>query len=114
MRRTQNANDVKEETRRFNYETEQKVQEALRGGVKPKKLGAGKADKYTFEDDDGTELADENEIDEGIDDLEGLVGQLNFAARGIKAELDADPDQIERIGHKVSKIECNIPLPRRT
>ena len=104
MRRRQEAEEAKDETRRLNFESDQKVRNAMQGYEKPKLLGAGKADKYTFEDDDGTEAADEDEIADGVDELSGIVGELNFHAHAFSARLDADPDRASRITQKASNI----------
>lgn len=100
-RREREDIEAKEETRLLRSEREKKIRQAMGANEKPKLLGAGKADKYTFEDDDGTEAADEAEINKGIDELSGLAGQLHFQARSLDARASADPDQAPRIGNKV-------------
>lgn len=72
---------------------------------KPKLLGGGKAAKYTFEDDDGTEAALEDEINDDIDVLADLTGQIQFHALGLQARLDADPNQAKRIADKVRRCQ---------
>ncbi|KAM7195109.1 hypothetical protein V8F20_007659 [Naviculisporaceae sp. PSN 640] len=108
IRREREDKEVAEETRRKRFEREKNYRNAMGGSEKPKLLGAGKADKYTFEDDDGTEAADEAEINDGIDQLSGLAGQLNLQARSIGAKLSADPDQPMRIAEKMSRADDKV------
>ncbi|KAM7224289.1 hypothetical protein V8F06_000070 [Rhypophila decipiens] len=108
VRRAQEDREAKEETRLAQLERDRKIQQAMGTAGKQKLLGAGKADKYTFEDDDGTEAADEEIINNDIDELGGMVGQLNFHAHAIKAQLDADPDQPMRIAEKMTKADDKV------
>ncbi|KAK4217660.1 hypothetical protein QBC37DRAFT_414323 [Rhypophila decipiens] len=108
VRRAQEDREAKEETRLAQLERNKKIQQTMGMGGKQKLLGAGKADKYTFEDDDGTEARDEEEINDGIEKMGGLVGQLNFHAHSLNAQLDADPDQPMRIAEKMTKADDKV------
>lgn len=108
VRRERERKDAKEETRRQAYERDQKIQASMGRFEEPKLLGASNREKFTFEDDDGSQDEDENEILDGIDRLSGAVGKIHHRARGIGAHLDADPKLPERIANKVSNAKTNI------
>ncbi|KAM7193527.1 hypothetical protein V8F33_007754 [Rhypophila sp. PSN 637] len=108
VRRELEEKEAKEETRLAALERDRKIRAAMGGADKPKLLGGGKASKYTFEDDDGTEAADEDEINDGIDELSGVVGALNFQARGLESRLVATADQPVRITEKMHKADNKV------
>lgn len=75
----------------------------------PTTLGAGKANRsrreeFKFEDDDGEQEANNEEIDNQIDEISRGVSALHGAARIINEELEDQIRQVGRITDKVSKL----------
>jgi hypothetical protein len=74
---------------------------------RPTTLGAGKANRsrreeFKFEDDDGEQEANNEEIDNQIDQISLGVSALHSAAMMINEEVNDQISQVERITEKVS------------
>lgn len=58
--------------------------------------------KFNLDDEEGADEL-EDQIDDGLTELEGQVKMMNMVGRAIGAEVDAQNKQIDRIMNKVFK-----------
>jgi hypothetical protein len=98
---------ARDEARAGAYQGRQRMDGMMQDLQKPTTLGAGKANRsrreeFKFEDDDGEQEANNEEIDNQIDEISRGVSALHGAARMINEELEDQIRQVGRITDKVS------------
>jgi hypothetical protein len=103
---------ARDEARQGAYNGRMRMDGMMQDLQKPTTLGAGKANRsrreeFKFEDDDGEQEANNEEIDDQIDQISRGVSALHGAARMINAELE---DQIQQVGRITDKVSICIFL----
>ncbi|KAK0655771.1 hypothetical protein B0T16DRAFT_384582 [Cercophora newfieldiana] len=98
---------ARDEARAGAYQGRMRMDGMMQDLQKPTTLGAGKANRsrreeFKFEDDDGEQEANNEEIDNQIDEISRGVSALHGAARMINEELE---DQIRQVGRITDKSE---------
>lgn len=107
MNRHRSERDQREATRREGFNSNQRMESSFRdmntAGL-PKVQQRTKKDYGKFNLEDDLEGADEleDQIDDGINELEGQVSMMNMVGRAIGKEVDSQNKQIDRIMNKVS------------
>jgi len=104
---------ARDEARRGAYQGRQRMDGVMQDLQKPTQLGASKANRsrreeFKFEDDDGEQEANNEEIDNQIDQIAAGVSMLHGAARVINEELEDQIRQVDRITEKVSAPQHGI------
>jgi len=97
---------ARDEARSGAYKGRMRMDGVMQDLQKPTTLGAGKAsrsrrEEFKFEDDDGEQEANNDEIDDQIDQISQGVSMLHGAARMINQELEDQIQQVDRITEKV-------------
>ncbi|KAK0632351.1 hypothetical protein B0T14DRAFT_560052 [Immersiella caudata] len=98
---------ARDEARTGAYKGRQRMDGMMQDLQKPTTLGAGKTNRsrreeFKFEDDDGEQEANNEEIDNQVDEISRGVSALHGAARMINEELE---DQIRQVGRITDKSE---------
>ncbi|KOS20748.1 Protein transport protein SEC9 [Escovopsis weberi] len=108
MSRHREEREAREATRREGYAATQRVQNNMRqlGGSSNGPRPARKKDygKFNLEDEEGADEL-EDQIDEGLTELEGQVKMMNMVGRAIGQEVDSQNKQIERIMNKSDAVD---------
>ncbi|WYZ34825.1 hypothetical protein EsH8_I_001101 [Colletotrichum jinshuiense] len=114
--------ETRESTRQAAYQTNARMEEtfkelSLSGRPQARtKSSAAERSKYVLEDsdDEGNELArrQEDEIDDGIDQLSGVVGRLNGLAKAQMREVDQQNGLIENISKKSDAVDDQVRMNR--
>lgn len=112
MSRHRSEREEREATRRDGFSANQRMESnfkdiegAGRPRQQPRKKDYG---KFNLEDEEGADEL-EDQIDDGINDLEGQVSMMNMVGRAIGKEVDSQNKQINRIMNKAStpQLSCS-------
>jgi hypothetical protein len=109
MTRHRSEREQREATRRDGYAATQRMEQNMRqfGNTGSSRQGRKKDyGKFNLEDEEGADEL-EDQIDDGLTELEGQVKMMNMVGRAIGQEVDVQNGQIDRIMNKV--IEPRIP-----
>ncbi|KAF4445080.1 hypothetical protein F53441_11004 [Fusarium austroafricanum] len=105
MTRHRTEREQREATRRDGFQANQRMESnfrdmntAGRPRQQPRKKDYG---KFNLEDEEGADEL-EDQIDDGITELEGQVSMMNMVGRAIGKEVDSQNKQIDRIMNKAS------------
>lgn len=115
MNRHRSERDQREATRREGFSANQRMESTFRDinttGVPGRPQARTKKDygKFNLDDEEGADEL-EDQIDDGINELEGQVSMMNMVGRAIGKEVDSQNKQIDRIMTKVSIGRFNIAL----
>lgn len=111
MSRHRSEREQRETTRRDGYAATQRMEQNMRqmGGPGMGRQQGRKKDygKFNLDDEEGADEL-EDQIDDGLTELEGQVKMMNMVGRAIGQEVDVQNKQIDRIMNKV--IEPRNPL----
>ena len=106
MNRHRAERDQRETTRREGFAANQRMESTFRdinhAGLGRPQQQRTKKDygKFNLEDEEGADEL-EDQIDDGINELEGQVSMMNMVGRAIGKEVDTQNGQIDRIMNKV-------------
>ncbi|OLN88670.1 Protein transport protein sec9 [Colletotrichum chlorophyti] len=122
LERHRTERETRESTRAAAYQSNQRMEEtfkelSLSGRPQARtKASAAERSKYVLEDsdDEGNELArrQEDEIDDGLGQLEGVVGRLNGLAKAQLKEVDNQNDLIVNISKKSDAVDDQVRMNR--
>ncbi|KAL0938902.1 uncharacterized protein CTRU02_205512 [Colletotrichum truncatum] len=120
--RHRSERDTREQSRQAAFQSNQRMEDAFKEislSGRPQantKSSAAERSKYVLEDsdDEGNELArrQEDEIDQGLGQLEGAVGRLNGLARAQMKEVDVQNNLITNIGKKSDAVDDQVRMNR--
>lgn len=99
MNRHRTEREQREFTRKEGFDATQRMESSFRDMHRaPVQKQARKKDygKFNLDDEEGADEL-EDQIDDGLDELEGQVHMMNMVGRAIGKEVDAQNNQIERI-----------------
>lgn len=106
LNRHRGEREQRETTRRDGYTANQRMESTFRdiNAAGQKRQQARKKDygKFNLDDEEGADEL-EDQIDDGLDELEGQVSMMNMVGRAIGKEVDSQNKQIDRIMGKVSR-----------
>lgn len=112
MARHRSERDEREATRKEGYHANQRMENTFRdidnagmqrqAQAQPRKKNYG---KFNLDDEEGADEL-EDQIDDGLTELEGQVSMMNMVGRAIGKEVDSQNKQIDRIMNKVSGTAC--------
>lgn len=113
MNRHRTEREARENTRKEGYSANQRMESNFRdmNSTGPGRQQARKKDygRFNLEDEEGANEL-EDEIDDGLTELEGHVRTMNMVGRAIGKEVDSQNKQIDRIMNKAShRTHHNIP-----
>ncbi|RFU71900.1 synaptosomal-associated, 23kda [Trichoderma arundinaceum] len=104
MSRHRSEREQREATRRDGYAATQRMEQNMRqlGSTGMGRQQGRKKDygKFNLDDEEGADEL-EDQIDDGLTELEGQVKMMNMVGRAIGQEVDAQNKQIDRIMNKV-------------
>ncbi len=105
MNRHRSERDQREATRREGFSANQRMESNFRdintvGVARPQQRTKKDYGKFNLEDEEGADEL-EDQIDDGINELEGQVSMMNMVGRAIGKEVDTQNKQIDRIMTKV-------------
>lgn len=107
MNRHRAERDQRETTRRDGYTATQRMESTFRdiNTASQSRSQTGKKDygKFNLEDEEGADEL-EDQIDDGLAELEGQVSMLNMVGRAIGKEVGSQNKQIDRIMTKVGDL----------
>ena len=113
MNRHRSERDQREATRRDGYTANQRMESTFRDinsagrpRQQPRKKDYG---KFNLDDEEGADEL-EDQIDDGITELEGQVSMMNMVGRAIGKEVDSQNKQIDRIMTKVCFRPCALEV----
>lgn len=123
MNRHRSEREQREATRRDGYTATQRMEGSFRdmnsAGMQRQQARKKDYGKYNLDDEEGADEL-EDQIDDGITELEGQVKMMNMVGRAIGKEVDSQNKQIDRIMNKVSpstlhfiEYSSNDPTERR-
>ncbi|RCI07610.1 hypothetical protein L249_1651 [Ophiocordyceps polyrhachis-furcata BCC 54312] len=109
MSRHRTERDQREATRREGYQASQRMEstfselDAARSKARPQ---ARKKDygKFNLDDEEGADEL-EDQIDDGLDELQTHVSMMNIVGRAINKEVDSQNKQIDRIMNKSDAVD---------
>ncbi|KAL3961598.1 hypothetical protein ACCO45_003121 [Purpureocillium lilacinum] len=108
MNRHRSERDQREATRRDGYTANQRMESTFRDinsvgrpRQQPRKKDYG---KFNLDDEEGADEL-EDQIDDGITELEGQVSMMNMVGRAIGKEVDSQNKQIDRIMTKSDAVD---------
>lgn len=105
MNRHRSEREQRETTRRDGYAANQRMESSFRdmhsAGMPRQQTRKKDYGKYNLDDEEGADEL-EDQIDDGITELEGQVKMMNMVGRAIGKEVDSQNKQIDRIMNKVS------------
>lgn len=109
MNRHRSERDQREATRREGFSANQRMESNFRdintaGVARPQQRTKKDYGKFNLEDEEGADEL-EDQIDDGITELEGQVSMMNMVGRAIGKEVDSQNKQIDRIMAKVGVFE---------
>ncbi|KAH8177721.1 transporter sec9 [Sarocladium implicatum] len=107
MNRHRTEREQREATRRDGFNANQRMESSFRDMQRaPVQKQARKKDygKFNLEDEEGADEL-EDQIDDGLDELEGQVHMMNMVGRAIGKEVDTQNGQIERIMGKSDAVD---------
>lgn len=107
MRRHHAEREQRESTRREGFQATQRMESNFRdishamprGSTRKKDYG-----KFNLDDEEGANEL-EDQIDDGLNELEGQVSMMNMVGRAIGKEVDAQNKQIDRIMNKSDAVD---------
>ncbi|ENH71850.1 Protein transport protein SEC9 [Fusarium oxysporum f. sp. cubense race 1] len=109
MARHRSEREQREATRRDGFQANQRMEGNFRDmntvgrpRQQPRKKEYG---KYNLDDEEGADEL-EDQIDDGITELEGQVSMMNMVGRAIGKEVDSQNKQIDRIMNKASSSDA--------
>lgn len=105
MKRHHTEREQREATRREGYQANDRMEGNFKQiGSLPRQQGGRKKDygKFNLDDEEGADEL-EDQIDDGLNELEGQVSMMNMVGRAIGKEVDSQNKQIDRIMNKVRK-----------
>lgn len=104
MNRHRTEREQREATRRDGYTATQRMESNFKGisatGVPRQQTRKKDYGKFNLDDEEGADEL-EDQIDDGINELEGQVSMMNMVGRAIGKEVDQQNGQIDRIMDKV-------------
>jgi protein transport protein SEC9 len=104
MRRHHAEREQRETTRKEGFQATQRMESNFRqmNGAMPRQQSRKKDyGKFNLDDEEGADEL-EDQIDDGLAELEGQVSMMNMVGRAIGKEVDSQNKQIDRIMNKVS------------
>lgn len=113
MNRHRDERDARETTRKEGYVANQRLEKTFRemdnhgmqrqmqAQQNSRKKNYG---KFNLDDEEGADEL-EDQIDDGLDELEGQVSMMNMVGRAIGKEVDAQNKQIDRIMNKSDAVD---------
>ncbi|PHH63684.1 hypothetical protein CDD81_5556 [Ophiocordyceps australis] len=109
MNRHRNERELREATRREGFAATQRMESTFRdiSGSSRQQVGqTRKKDygKFNLDDEEGADEL-EDQIDDGLNELEGQVSMMNMVGRAIGKEVDAQNKQIDRIMTKSDAVD---------
>ncbi|PHH73398.1 hypothetical protein CDD82_5496 [Ophiocordyceps australis] len=109
MNRHRNERELRETTRREGFAATQRMESTFRdinGSARPQVGQTRKKDygKFNLDDEEGADEL-EDQIDDGLNELEGQVSMMNMVGRAIGKEVDAQNKQIDRIMTKSDAVD---------
>ncbi|TQV96014.1 hypothetical protein V2A60_001170 [Cordyceps javanica] len=109
MNRHRNERDQREATRREGFSATQRMESNFReintAGVSvPQQRAKKDYGKFNLEDEEGADEL-EDQIDDGINELESQVSMMNMVGRAIGKEVDSQNKQIDRIMTKSDAVD---------
>ncbi|KAL7930925.1 hypothetical protein V8C35DRAFT_311769 [Trichoderma chlorosporum] len=108
LSRHRSEREQREATRRDGYAATQRMEQNMRqlGGSGMGRAQGRKKDygKFNLDDEEGADEL-EDQIDDGLTELEGQVKMMNMVGRAIGAEVDAQNTQIDRIMNKSDAVD---------
>jgi hypothetical protein len=108
--RHRSERDQREATRRDGFAATQRMETTFRDLEKPNmpRQQTRKKDygKFNLDDEEGADEL-EDQIDDGLNELEGQVSMMNMVGKAIGKEVDTQNGQIDRIMNKVS-VSCSV------
>ncbi|KAL8278618.1 hypothetical protein RQP46_008910 [Phenoliferia psychrophenolica] len=109
--------EAREDTRREQYESQQRIQDTYKGmdraaenahGAKSRAKARGnERQRYQFEAT-GSDDEVEDEIDENLDELGGLAGRLKMLATTAGQQVDAQNSRLRSITDKVDNLDTGL------
>lgn len=107
MRRHHAEREQRETTRKDGFHATQRMESNFRqmNGSAPRQQTRKKDyGKFNLDDEEGADEL-EDQIDDGLNELEGQVSMMNMVGRAIGKEVDAQNKQIDRI---MNKVRCEL------
>ncbi|KAH6895112.1 hypothetical protein B0T10DRAFT_477090 [Thelonectria olida] len=108
MNRHRSERDARETTRREGFAANQRMESTFkdidRGAMQRPQARKKDYGKYNLDDEEGADEL-EDQIDDGITELEGQVSMMNMVGRAIGKEVDAQNKQIDRIMNKSDAVD---------
>lgn len=106
MNRHRTEREQREATRREGFNATQRMESSFRdmnnvGMSGPARRTKKDYGKFNLDDEEGADEL-EDQIDDGITELEGQVAMMNMVGRALGKEVDSQNKQIDRIMNKVS------------
>ncbi|KAL7942293.1 hypothetical protein V8C42DRAFT_331906, partial [Trichoderma barbatum] len=109
MTRHRAEREQREATRRDGYAATQRMEQNMRqlggaGGMGRQQGRKKDYGKFNLDDEEGADEL-EDQIDDGLTELEGQVKMMNMVGRAIGAEVDSQNTQIDRIMNKSDAVD---------
>ncbi|KAF1730234.1 Protein transport protein SEC9 [Beauveria bassiana] len=109
MNRHRSEREQREATRREGFSANQRMESNLHdisaiGGARSQQRTKKDYGKFNLEDEEGADEL-EDQIDDGINELEGQVSMMNMVGRAIGKEVDSQNKQIDRIMTKSDAVD---------
>ncbi|KAF7559573.1 hypothetical protein G7046_g4560 [Stylonectria norvegica] len=108
MERHRSEREQREATRREGFSAQQRMETNFKdiGATGRPRQQARKKDygKFNLEDEEGADEL-EDQIDDGLNELEGQVSMMNMVGRAIGKEVDTQNTQIDRIMNKSDAVD---------
>lgn len=115
MERHRTEREQREATRRDGYAATQRMETNFKGisggsnGMPRQQTRKKDYGKFNLDDEEGADEL-EDQIDDGINELEGQVSMMNMVGRAIGKEVDTQNGQIDRIMNKVRADLCLLRI----
>lgn len=108
LSRHRNERDAREATRREGFNANQRMESTFKDLDRsaPRAPAGRKKDygKFNLDDEEGADEL-EDQIDDGLNELEGQVSMMNMVGRAIGKEVDSQNKQIDRIMNKSDAVD---------
>jgi len=108
LERHRSEREQREATRRDGYNAQQRMESNFKdlGSAGMPRAQGRKKDygKFNLDDEEGADEL-EDQIDDGITELEGQVSMMNMVGRAIGKEVDTQNGQIDRITNKTDIVD---------
>ncbi|KAM3548565.1 hypothetical protein MY1884_009127 [Beauveria asiatica] len=109
LNRHRSEREQREATRREGFSANQRMESNFHdisaiGGARPQQRTKKDYGKFNLEDEEGADEL-EDQIDDGINELEGQVSMMNMVGRAIGKEVDSQNKQIDRIMTKSDAVD---------